>query len=192
MTGLLIAFFSLGFVLTSLLINQLAFSISFLILAAELSYPFSKRVHCFPHLHLGAVLGFVPIAGAIAVSGDLNMLPLDYALAVFLWVSGFDVLYSIQDVQVDRRLGVKSIPSCFGVTAARALALLIHLLSSGLLIWATLSRGFGLIGQLSTMVAALLMISQHYVALKDPGKAFNMNLVVSVLIGFGIMIDLLY
>ena len=52
-TALLIFLMSLGFVLTSLAINQLAFTLSFVILAAELSYPFSKRVHCFPHFHLG-------------------------------------------------------------------------------------------------------------------------------------------
>ncbi len=191
-TALLIALMSLGFILTSLAINQLAFTLSFLILAAELSYPFSKRVHCFPHFHLGAVLGFVPVAGAIAVSGDLNNLPLDYALAVLTWVAGFDVLYALQDVEMDRKLGVKSIPACFGVRVSRIIALGMHLISSGLLAWSSLTRGYGLIGQISTWLAIALMLSQHYVATKNPGKAFNMNLAVSLLIGVGIMVDLLY
>ena len=102
------------------------------------------------------------------------------------------MLYALQDVEMDKKLGVKSIPACFGVKASRFLALAMHLTSSGLLVWSSLVRGYGLVGLTSTWLAVTLMLSQHYLALKDPRKAFNVNLVVSLLIGVGILADLLY
>lgn len=106
--------FSAIFSLSALYFNWLAFLLSFPILLAELSYPFAKRIHCFPHFHLGAVLGAVPLAGAIAMSNSVSNLPWSYAIALALWVAGFDMIYAIQDVEIDRKLGVKSIPTCFG------------------------------------------------------------------------------
>ncbi len=187
--AVLILIFSLIFALSAFYFNWLAFLISFPIVLAEISYPFSKRIHCFPHFHLGAILGAVPLAGAIAVSNSVSNLPWGYAVALLMWVAGFDIMYAIQDIDMDSRLGVKSVPACFGREAALNLSLALHAGTVLLLIYTALNGPFSTI---SIVLTAALLGYEHYLARKgEYTRAFNMNLVVSLLLGFGLMIDLL-
>ncbi len=187
--ALLIGFFSAVFALSALYFNWLAFLLSFPIVLAEIAYPFAKRIHCFPHFHLGAILGAVPLAGAIAMSDSVFNLPWGYALALALWVAGFDVIYAIQDMDIDRRLGVKSVPACFGRRAALDLALLLHAATVIILCLSALNGPFS---ALSIAMTAVLLGYEHYLARRGRyADAFNVNLVVSLLLGFGLMIDLL-
>lgn len=183
---LLITAFSLLFSLSALYFNWLCFLISFPILAAELSYPFAKRLHCFPHIHLGLVLGFSPLAGAIAISGSLERLPLSYSLALIFWVAGFDVIYSIQDIEFDRKLGIHSIPACFGESVAMLSAHAMHLLSFLIL----LATSVGLISYISTILYGILLLLENIIARKGKyDKAFNLNVIIGLILGVGFMLD---
>ncbi len=185
----LIILFSSIFALSALYFNWLAFLLAFPILLAEITYPFAKRIHCFPHFHLGAVLGAVPLAGAIAMSDSVSNLPWGYAIALAMWVSGFDMVYAIQDVEVDVRLGIKSVPACFGERAALNLSLLLHI---GTVLVLLVSTTNGVFSKLSIALTAVLLGYQHYLARRRRyAEAFNVNLVVSLLLGFGLMLDLL-
>lgn len=185
----LIISFSIVFTLSALYFNWLAFLISFPIILAELSYPFAKRIHCFPHFHLGAILGSVPLAGAIAISNNISNLPWGYAVALGLWVAGFDIIYSIQDIEVDRMLGLRSVPACFGPKAGLIMALILHIFTVMLL---TLTAINGPFSTVSVILTAVLLGYEHYLARKgDYASAFNVNLLVSLLLGFGLMVDLL-
>ncbi len=186
---LLMVLFSSVFAISALYFNWLAFLLAFPILLAEITYPFAKRIHCFPHFHLGAVLGAVPLAGAIAMSNSVSDLPWGYAIALAMWVSGFDMVYAIQDVDIDRRLGIKSVPACFGERVALDLSLLLH---AGTVLVLLASALNGVFSTLSVVLTAVLLGYQHYLARKGRyAEAFNVNLVVSLLLGFGLMLDLL-
>jgi len=186
---LLIVLFSSIFALSALYFNWLAFLLAFPIVLAEITYPFAKRIHCFPHLHLGAVLGAVPLAGAIAMSNSVSNLPWGYAIALGMWVAGFDMVYAIQDVDIDRKLGIKSVPACFGERAALNFSLILHL---GTVVVLLMSAVNGVFSALSIALTAALLGYQHYLARRgEYARAFNVNLVVSLLLGFGLMLDLL-
>ena len=117
------------FVLAAGMLNPLCLALSPLALAAVLGYSFAKRYTSATHLILGLADGIAPSAGYLAVSGRWSdpwaLLPV-LTLATGLWIGGFDILYSLQDVDVDRRLGLHSIPARHGTRAARRVAALFH------------------------------------------------------------------
>jgi 4-hydroxybenzoate polyprenyltransferase len=111
--GLVSKGFTLGFIIASSLLfffaasqlNPLSLALSPLALAVVLGYSYAKRFTWASHLILGAALGMAPVAGWIAVRGDLAATPLVLGLAVLFWVAGFDILYALQDEEFDRKTG---------------------------------------------------------------------------------------
>lgn len=117
------------FVFAAGMLNTLCLALSPVALAAVLGYSYAKRYTAATHLVLGLADGIAPSAGYLAVAGQWSdpwiLLPI-LTMAVGLWIGGFDILYSLQDVEADRRLGLHSIPSRFGVPWARWLAAAFH------------------------------------------------------------------
>src|SRR5207248_949942 len=97
------------------------------------AYSFAKRFTALAHFWLGASLMLAPVAAWVAVRGMTGLLtPAVLGAAVLFWVAGFDILYACQDVDVDRRLGLFSVPARLGVPAALRVALLCHTATAGL------------------------------------------------------------
>lgn len=187
--AMLMIIFSVIFSLSAMYFNWLSFLLSFPILVAEISYPFAKRVHCFPHIHLGAVLGASPLAGAIAISGSFEGLPWGYSIALALWVAGFDTIYSLQDVEFDRSFGVRSIPACFGESFALRSASIMHVSSFLILL---LTSTMGLISLISIILYGLLLLVENFYArMGRYADAFNLNIIIGLILGAGIMADYL-
>lgn len=189
---------SILYFVSAALLNFYALILSPLLWLVIMTYPHAKRWHSLPHLHLGLSLGMVVFGGAVAVVGKnapsiamvLESIPYIYILAVALWVSGFDILYSIMDIDFDRAMGLGSIPAVYGVDKARVIALAMHLMSISFLVLGYIVYGLGLIGLLTTLLASVLMIYQHLLAMESLSnipKAFNMNLAISLIISFGIV-----
>ncbi|MFQ5876718.1 MAG: UbiA-like polyprenyltransferase [Acidobacteriota bacterium] len=112
--------------LSAAMLNRLAFVLAWPALAVILSYSYAKRVSWLTHLHLGASLGLAPLGAWVAVRGSIGAAPVVLAAAVALWVAGFDIIYACQDVEFDRRHGLRSVPSRFGVPAGLRAAALLH------------------------------------------------------------------
>jgi 4-hydroxybenzoate polyprenyltransferase len=110
-----------GLVLASAMLNPLCLALSPLALAIVLGYSYTKRFTAASHFVLGLSLAVAPIRGR------LDPAPVVLALAVLLWVAGFDTLYACQDVEFDRREGLRSLPASLGVPQALALARAMHL-----------------------------------------------------------------
>jgi 4-hydroxybenzoate polyprenyltransferase len=110
------------FVLAAGLLNPVCLALSPVALAAVLGYSYAKRYTSATHLVLGLADGIAPSAGYLAIAGAWSdpwmLLPI-LTLAVGLWIGGFDILYSMQDVEADRRLGLHSIPALYGIRWAR-------------------------------------------------------------------------
>lgn len=117
------------FVLAAAMLNPLCLALSPIALAAVLGYSYAKRHTAATHLLLGIADGIAPSAGYLAVAGEWSdpwmLLPV-LTLAVGLWIGGFDILYSFQDIEVDRRLGLHSIPARYGIGPARWMAAAFH------------------------------------------------------------------
>lgn len=113
------------FVFAAGMLNPLCLALSPVALGAVLFYSYAKRFTAWTHLLLGLADGIAPAAGWLAIAGEWSdpwtLLPL-LALAVATWVGGFDILYAIQDLEVDRRAGLHSIPVRLGVRGARAVS----------------------------------------------------------------------
>ncbi|MEK6253835.1 MAG: putative 4-hydroxybenzoate polyprenyltransferase [Gemmatimonadales bacterium] len=117
------------FVLAAGMLNPLCLALSPVALASVLGYSYAKRYTSATHLILGLADGIAPSAGYLAIAGRWSdpwmLLPI-LTMAVGLWIGGFDILYSMQDVEADRRLGLHSIPARYGVRWARWFAAAFH------------------------------------------------------------------
>ena len=135
------------------------------VLAWLAAYPLLKRFTALCHLYLGASLALSPLAAAIAVRPDAFLAqPSLWLLAamVLCWVSGFDIIYALQDVEVDRRLGQFSIPARVGEPAALMISRLLHATAVGCLVGMTVIDGrLGVIFGIGVVIVAGLLLYEH-------------------------------
>ncbi len=114
------------FYLSAAMLNRMALALATPSLAVILSYSVAKRFTYLTHLHLGASLGLAPVGAWVAIRGSLDAAPLLLGAAVATWVAGFDIIYSCQDIDFDRRNRLHSVPEHFGVPAALRLSSALH------------------------------------------------------------------
>ena len=115
-----------GLVLAAAMLNPLCLMLSPLALAIGLGYSYTKRFTAASHLLLGLSLAVAPVGAWLAIRGHFDAAPLVLAAAVLLWVAGFDTIYACQDVDFDRREGLRSLPARLGVPKALAVARVMH------------------------------------------------------------------
>ena len=120
---------SILFILTTLIINKLCFFLSPVALAVVLGYSYTKRFTPLCHLVLGLGLALAPIGAYLVVAGEFAMLPVYFSLAVLCWVSGFDIIYALQDEEFDRENNLNSIPAWLGKKNALNVSSIFHVLA---------------------------------------------------------------
>ncbi|HEU0303380.1 MAG TPA: UbiA-like polyprenyltransferase [Gaiellaceae bacterium] len=148
-------------------------------------YPYLKRVTWLSHGWLGATIGLAPVGGWVALTGELPLAAWLLGGAVAVWVTGFDLLYAIFDVEVDRAQSLHSFPARFGVRGAFWGARVLHLATVGLLACAGLDLGEGIFYWLGVGAVAALLAYEH--AIVSPGDLrrldmafFTLNGVISI------------
>jgi 4-hydroxybenzoate polyprenyltransferase len=158
---------ALIFIAVAYFINPLAFKLSFPILFVLGSYSYFKRFSAMAHIVLGISLGLAPIAGVVAVSAEITPWSVMLSLGVIFWVSGFDLLYSLQDMDFDRKKGLHSIPSKYGANATLLLSALFHSLT--VVFWAMFVwvAGLGGIAFFAVILSACMLGYEHYLVRKD-------------------------
>lgn len=173
-----------GLILAAGMLNPLCLALAPVALAIVLGYSYTKRFTPASHLLLGLSLAIAPVGAWLAIRGRFEPPPLVLALAVLLWVAGFDTLYACQDVDFDRREGLRSLPASLGVPRALALARAMHggsVLALLLLYRLVPLHPLYLAGVLG--VASILAWEHSLVRPHDLGKvmqAFNLNAWVSL------------
>jgi 4-hydroxybenzoate polyprenyltransferase len=136
-------------------------------------YPYLKRVTWTSHLWLGAVDGLAPVGAWVAIRGDLPWQAWTLGAAVAFWVAGFDLFYSLFDVEFDRREGLHSWATRFGERGTFRGARALHLLTVSALVAAGLGLDVGLLYWLGVAVVALLLAYEH--ALVRPGDLSRLD-----------------
>lgn len=123
------------FVLTTWFINFLCFALSFVALAVILGYSYTKRFTPLCHFVLGIGLGLAPIGACLAVTGHFELQPIMLSIAVFLWVSGFDIIYALQDESFDKENQLLSIPAKLGKRNGLRLSEFVHVACAGVILF---------------------------------------------------------
>ena len=158
---------AIGFVVVAFMVNDLAFYLSVPILLIIGSYSYFKRFSYLAHLILGISLGLAPIAGVVAVSETITLWSVLLAIGVMFWVAGFDLLYSLQDIEVDKKLGLHSVPSKFGTKKTMLFSKILHILT--IVFWAgfvIVSNG-GLFAYIAILLSAIMLSYEHIIVSRD-------------------------
>lgn len=169
-----VVFNCIAFIVCTWFINPLCFALSFVALAVVLGYSYTKRFTPLCHLVLGIGLSLAPIGAYLAVTGHFALLPLLFSFSVIFWVSGFDIIYALQDEEFDRNNQLYSMPSWLGKARALRVSEFLHLLSAACVVLAGIFGGFGWVYWLGIAVFLGMLIYQH--AIVKPNDLSRVNL----------------
>ena len=149
------------FITATYFINSICFYLSPVALFVILFYSYTKRFTYLCHLVLGIGLSLAPIGAYLAVTGNFDLLPLLFSFAVIFWVSGFDIIYALQDIDFDQSLSLYSIPSQWGLKQSLSISRVLHVLSASLVITAYFLGGFHFLYLFGLLIFIGMLIYQQ-------------------------------
>jgi len=156
-----VIFSCVAFVLCTWFINPLCFFLSPVALLVVLGYSYTKRFTALCHIVLGIGLSLAPIGAYLAVTGHFALLPILFSFAVVFWVSGFDIIYALQDIDFDKSQQLYSIPAALGKEKALRVSEALHMLSAACVIFAGVYGGFHWSYWIGVFVFVGMLIYQH-------------------------------
>lgn len=151
----------LVFVIATFFINSICFYLSTVALFVILFYSYTKRFTALCHVVLGIGLSLAPIGSYLAVTGQFALLPILFSLAVVFWVSGFDVIFALQDVEFDQSQQLYSIPAVFGIKKGLTISAILHIISAACVVAAGFLGNFGWLYWLGVLVFIGMLVYQH-------------------------------
>ncbi len=182
------------FIACTYFINRICFYLSPVALFVILFYSYTKRFTILCHLVLGLGLSLAPIGAYLAVTGVFALLPVLFSLAVLFWVSGFDIIYALQDEAFDKENQLYSIPSLMGKSKALKISVLLHILSASAVIAAGFYGHFGIWYWLGVAVFTGMLIYQHSIVKPNDLSKVNIafmtaNGIASVVFSAFVLLD---
>jgi 4-hydroxybenzoate polyprenyltransferase len=184
------------FIVATYFINDICFYLSPVALFVILFYSYTKRFTALCHLVLGLGLSLAPIGAYLAVTGSFALLPILFSLSVIFWVSGFDIIFALQDVDFDQSQKLYSIPSVLGVKRALNVSTLLHIISAGCVVTAGIYGHFHWLYWIGVVVFSGMLIYQHSIVKpKDLSKVniafMTANGIASVVFAVFVIVDLI-
>lgn len=187
---------ALGFIVVAYFVNDLAFYLSIPILVVIGSYSYFKRFSYLAHIILGISLALAPIAGVVAVSQTITLWSIFLSIGVMFWVAGFDLLYSLQDMEVDKKLGLHSIPSKFGAKNTMLISRVFHGFTVVFWFLFAITSSGGLFVYLAVLIAAIMLSYEHYLVNKDFTKIdkafFTVNGYLGIVFFFLVLLNAIF
>ena len=183
------------FITCTFFINKLCFYLSPVALLVVLGYSYTKRFTPLCHLILGLGLSLAPIGAYLAVTGQFSLLPIIFSFIVLFWVSGFDIIYALQDEEFDKENKLYSIPAALGKKNALAVSRILHFLSAACVVTAGVLGYFGLWYWIGAILFGGLLIYQHTLVKPNDLKKVNLaffttNGIASVVFAIFVIADL--
>jgi 4-hydroxybenzoate polyprenyltransferase len=183
------------FITTTFFINKICFYLSPVALVIILGYSYTKRFTFLCHLILGLGLSLAPIGAFLAVTGEFQLLPILYSFVVLFWVSGFDIIYALQDEEFDRMQNLKSIPVLLGKKNALLISRIFHFISAISVLYAGYFAGFKSWYWLgASLFIFLLAFQQSLVKPNDLSKVnmafFTTNGIASIVFSIFVLLEL--
>ena len=187
----------IAFVITTYFINTLCLALAPVALFVILFYSYTKRFTPLCHLVLGLGLSLAPIGAYIAVTGKFAIVPVLFSLSVLSWVSGFDIIYALQDEAFDRANNLRSIPTLLGMKRALYVSEILHFLSFASIFIAGILGHFTGFYWAGAAIFGYFLIYQHtLVKPNDLSKVnrafFTSNGIASVVFSLFVLIDIFY
>jgi len=188
---------SILFLVTTYFINITTFYLAPIALLVVLGYSYTKRFTSLCHIVLGIGLALAPIGAYLAVTGSFDWLPVLLSFVVLFWVSGFDIIYALQDEEFDKNQKLNSIPVLLGKHKALILSRVLHATAFTLLLIIAYIGNLGLFFWIADIVFGLLLIYQHTLVKADDLTRVNLaffttNGIASVLFGILAISDLYF
>lgn len=188
---------SILFVATTYFINPLCFYLSPVALFVILFYSYTKRFTALCHLVLGLGLSLAPIGAYLSVSGTFDLIPVLFSLLVFTWVSGFDIIYALQDESFDRSQNLYSIPSVLGAKNALTVSNLLHIGSAIFVLSIGIIGQFNIFYWIGGVVYVSMLLYQHLLVkpndLSKVNIAFiNTNSIASICFALFTILSLIF
>jgi len=200
--GLLSVAFTAGFaalmaallVLAAWRLNPLCLKLSPVALAVTMGYSYTKRFTALCHWFLGLSLAIAPVGAWLAIRPEWHPLPLLLGAGVMFWIAGADILYACEDLEFDRRKGLRSIPAALGLRAAMIVSALCHAVTLGALVAVGLTARLGAFYYAAVAAIALLLAYEHAIVkptdLRRVNRAFfHVNAVVGGVMLLGGLLD---
>ena len=178
-------------------INSICFVLSPVALAIVLGYSYTKRFTPLCHIILGVGLALAPIGAYLAVTGVFHWLPVLFSFAVLFWVSGFDIIYSLQDEDFDRNENLYSIPAALGKKNALHVSEMLHVLSGLCVLAAGYYGAFGFLYWIGIAVFCGMLVYQHSIVNPNDLRRVNIafmtaNGIASVVFSIFVLADLFF
>lgn len=183
------------FILATFFINRICFFLSPVALFIILFYSYTKRFTALCHLVLGVGLSLAPIGAYLAVTGQFALLPILFSFTVLFWVSGFDIIYALQDEEFDKSQQLHSIPAALGKAKALRVSELLHVLSTICIVAAGLYGHFGWWYWTGIAVFIGMLIYQHSIVKTNDLSKVNIafmtaNGIASVVFAAFVLLDI--
>ncbi|WP_340690330.1 UbiA-like polyprenyltransferase [Hydrogenobacter thermophilus] len=185
---------SMIFLVSTAFINLYTFLLSPVVLFLLWLYPYSKRFTHFPHLVLGAVYFLIPLGVDIALNERVSLPAMLLGVGMAFWVAGFDVLYSLQDYEFDKKHGIKSLAVKLGIEKALLVSKLFHVITFFSLLTVGFVSELGVVYFVGLLVLAGFLIYEHSLVkpndLSKINKAFfTVNGYVSIIFMLVVLLD---
>jgi 4-hydroxybenzoate polyprenyltransferase len=186
---------SVLFVVCCYLINTTVLILAPIALFVILFYSYTKRFTALCHLVLGLGLSLAPIGAYLAVDPRFNIVPVLFSLAVIFWVSGFDIIYALQDVEFDKSENLHSIPVALGKVKALRFSEFLHVLSALCVIAAGVIASFGILYWIGAVIFCGMLFYQHSIVKPNDLRRVNIafmtaNGIASVVFAAFVIADL--
>ena len=186
---------SILFISTTAFINRLTLFLSPVALLVILGYSLSKRITSLCHFILGLGLSLAPAGAYISVTGSFDILPVIYSFIVLTWVSGFDIIYALQDDEFDRQNRLHSLPSAAGRKKALIISGSVHIVTILLVLAAGFTGKGSLFYWTGAAIFTILLIYQHLIVSHDDLRRVNLafgttNGIASILFAVFVIADL--
>jgi 4-hydroxybenzoate polyprenyltransferase len=183
------------FVVCCWFINPICFFLSPVALFVVLFYSYTKRFTPLCHLVLGLGLSLAPIGAYLAVTGHFALLPILFSFAVIFWVSGFDIIYALQDEEFDKSHQLYSIPAWLGKAKGLRVSELLHVLSAACVIMAGVYGHFHWVYWAGVTVFVSMLLYQHSIVKPTDLRRVNLafmtaNGIASVVFAVFVIADL--
>lgn len=183
------------FIATTYFINRICFLLSPVALFVILFYSYTKRFTPLCHLVLGVGLSLAPIGAYLAVTGSFAFLPILFSMAVIFWVSGFDIIYALQDVEFDQSQKLYSMPAWLGKTKALRVSEMLHVFSAACVVFAGVYGNFGWWYWIGIAVFIGMLIYQHSIVKSNDLSKVNIafmtaNGIASVMFAVFVLLDI--